>query len=147
MNVPMRTPATGGRRPLVVGQGAADVRRLVGAVAWAALEVLAEGAQPRGDSDSTPASVRSVAAQLGVAKNTAHRALTVLRAAGLVEPLQGRSALGRFDAGGYRLTIPPTVLAAFDHPLGSPCPPHRPPRPLTSHATRVSTQLSLLAAD
>jgi len=92
---------------VVIGPAAADVRRAVGPVAWCALEYLA--ASPPfgyGDQDTVAASVRSLAVGLGVSKNTAHRALAVLRAAGLVQPVQSRCGTGRFDAGCYRLAVP-----------------------------------------
>jgi len=56
-------------------------------------------------------SVRGVADELGVAKNTAHRALKALRSAGLIEHAQTRGEGGRFDACMYRLTIPDNVLS------------------------------------
>jgi hypothetical protein len=97
---------------------------VVGPVAWCALEHLA--ASPpvgQGDEDTVAASVRSLAAALGVSKHTAHRALVVLRAAGLVVQMQSRCASGRFDAGVYRLAIPVAVAArvdvGVDAPLGS----------------------------
>ena len=40
-----------------------------------------------------------------MSKNTANRALSVLCAAGLVEPIQTRSSMGRFEAGRYRLVV------------------------------------------
>ena len=96
---------------IVVGPAAAAVRRAVGPVAWCALEYLA--ASPRGghdDRDTVAASVRSLATGLGVSKNTVNRAVSVLRAAGLVEPVQTRSDTGRFAAGRYRLVVAPSVV-------------------------------------
>jgi hypothetical protein len=66
---------------VVVGPAAGAVRRVVGPVAWCALEHLA--ASPpvgHGDEDTVAASVRSLAGELGVSKHMAHRALVVLRA-------------------------------------------------------------------
>lgn len=40
-----------------------------------------------------------------MAKNTAHRAISTLVRAGLVEPAQGRAGDGRFDVGRYRLRV------------------------------------------
>jgi hypothetical protein len=106
---------------VVIGTAAADVRRAVGAVAWCALEYLA--ASPpvgHGDEDTVAASVRSLAVGLGVSKNTAHRAIAVLRAAGLVQPVQSRCGTGRFDAGCYRLAVPPAVAARVEVGVGAP---------------------------
>jgi DNA-binding IclR family transcriptional regulator len=87
------------------------VRREVGPVAWCALEVLVERSP---DGRTSAASVRVVAAELGVAKNTAHRALGVLAQAGLVEAIQDRNPEGRFRPGRYRLEL--------DHLLASTIP-------------------------
>lgn len=95
---------------VLVGERAGDVRRQLGPLAWAALEVLfSHGTMVDGESIAD-SSVREIAVQLGVAKNTAHRAVRALRAAGLVSPIQRRDNEGRFLDGGYRLTVPPDVL-------------------------------------
>ncbi len=104
---------------LVVGDGAATIRREVGATSWAALEELAAR-----DSDSSldglvSASVRDIADALGVSKNAAHRAIRRLVDAGLVAPIQQRSTDGRFLAGTYRLPVPTGVLhPVCDEPYG-----------------------------
>jgi hypothetical protein len=46
-----------------------------------------------------------------VSKNTAHRALSVLRAAGLVESIQSRGDDGHFQVGCYRLAVAEDVVA------------------------------------
>jgi DNA-binding IclR family transcriptional regulator len=89
------------------------VRREVGSSAWCALEVLATC--PRHASDGAwlvRCSVRDLADRLGVATNTAQRALATLRKAALVSPIQGRGDGGRFGSGWYHLTIPPDVLSS-----------------------------------
>jgi DNA-binding transcriptional ArsR family regulator len=97
---------------VVVGPAAADVRRAVGPVAWCALEYLAASpAGAHGDGDTVAASVRSLATGLRVSKNTAHRALSVLRAAGLVESIQSRGDDGHFQVGCYRLAVADDVVA------------------------------------
>jgi DNA-binding IclR family transcriptional regulator len=58
-----------------------------------------------GDGRTSAASVRSIAADLGVAKNTAHRAIASLVRAGVAEPVQKRDASGRFQPGRYRLHV------------------------------------------
>jgi DNA-binding IclR family transcriptional regulator len=78
------------------------MRRELGPIAWCALECLLERYD---DGRTTPASVRAVAADLGVAKNTAQRAIASLSRAGLVEPVQARNTDGRFRRGGYVLRL------------------------------------------
>lgn len=108
------------------------LRRRVGPLAWCALEVLVE----RADGLVVDASVRTIAAELGVAKNTAHRALAALTRAGVIAPMQDRDATGRFSVGRYRLHL--------DDLIGS-----TPPRPSRTRSRRAqhqtfASQLSLL---
>ena len=56
------------------------------------------------------ASVRSLARSLGVAKDTAARAIRRLRVAGVVIGAQQRTASGVFDTGVYVITVPSEVL-------------------------------------
>jgi DNA-binding transcriptional ArsR family regulator len=93
-----------------IGAAAADVRRAVGPTAWCALEVLAATAADDGELWIVRSSVRDIAAHLGVAPNTAQRALGVLRGSGLVAATQDREHGGRFGATAYRLTVDPSVL-------------------------------------
>ena len=96
---------------LIVGGAAAEVRRSVGPTAWAALEVLAASPRSHGPGAWTVhSSVRELATRMGVAKNTAQRALVTLRVARLVEFDQQRGGGGRFDASAYRLDVPDDVL-------------------------------------
>ena len=60
-------------------------------------------------------SVRTLAAALGIAPNTANRALRRLVDVGLVEPRQSRNRRGRFGAGTYLVTIPTDVLRVSVH--------------------------------
>ena len=84
------------------GPRAAAARRDLGPTAWCALECLVE----RSDNDGVAvASVRAIAADLGVAKNTAHRAIAALVGAGFVELAQDRGPGGRFRLGHYRLHL------------------------------------------
>lgn len=89
-------------RPIPSGERAAALRRSLGPVPWCALECLIERSD---DGRSVEASVRLVAAELGVAKNTAHRALRALDLAGLVTAEQQRADDGRFRSGRYRLHL------------------------------------------
>ena len=61
-------------------------------------------------------SVRVVAEELGVARNTALRALKLLRSVGLVEQHQDRGEAGRFDAASYRLHLPTDVIGCAQRP-------------------------------
>lgn len=128
---------------LVLGQRAAEVRRLLGPTSWAALEVLMTHAP---DGACVVASVRFVADELGVAKNTAHRAMRRLVDAGLAVPTQERSTDGRFVAGAYRLAIDPDVIRV--EPVDStPAAPTRPARSRHARARAdLGTQLDLLAS-
>jgi hypothetical protein len=88
----------------------AALRRRVGPVAWCALEVLVARSRPGADCLIADASVRLVAAELAVAKNTAQRALKTLRAAEVVTPTQIRSAAGQFGSASYVLSLPAEML-------------------------------------
>ena len=122
-------------RAFAAGRLPAALRRDLGPLAWCALECLVEQAGADGTAE---ASVRSLAADLGVAKNTAHRALGALAAAGLIEPEQQRARDGRYREGRYRLHLHP--------PLHEPDPDARPTASTRRRVTRTvdDGQLSLL---
>jgi predicted ArsR family transcriptional regulator len=82
-------------------------------------------------------SVRALAAELGVAKDTAARALATLRAKGVIALHQSRTPLGRYAAGSY-------MIAALD---ASGIAPRAVSPSSKSRASKFSTQLSLLDAD
>jgi len=84
------------------------LRRSLGPTAWAVLADVAMDAQPDGDGVEVVAtSARLVAAHLGIAKDTAARALRRLSAAGILRRRpQGTSPAGRFAAGTYELHLP-----------------------------------------
>ena len=114
--------------------GVAQLRRQLGPLAWCALECLSERARGHG-GPVVEASVRVLAADLGVAKNTAHRAITALVNAGLISPVQDRATDGRFVTGHYvlhrqDLVAPSSRKAARRRPTG-----------------RDDAQLSLLGPD
>jgi hypothetical protein len=95
---------------LIESPAVAALRRRLGPVAWCALEVLAARGQPDGAGLVVEASVRVVAVELAVAKNTAHRALKTLRSAGVIEGAQSRNTGGRFAATTYRVHLPVDML-------------------------------------
>jgi DNA-binding transcriptional ArsR family regulator len=98
------------RRSLLLGPMADETRRSLGPLAWAALEALLANSRATGDVNVADTTVRQLAERLGIAKNTAHRALTALRSAGFIEPLQSRSTSGQFASGSYRLDVAPSIL-------------------------------------
>lgn len=151
-----------GPSPITLGSASAPLRRSLGAQAWCALECLAGHATFGADGAVTVASVRSLAAELGVAKNTAQRALAALVAAGFATPEQRRRPDGTFETGRYRLHLGDAITPGPDEPgrrSTSPrrvasdepapeCPVTPTPRP-TRRATRSARdagQLSLLDA-
>ena len=97
------------------------MRRRLGSSAWCALEVLVSSAGMTADGVAANASVRSLAAELAVATNTAQRALKTLRAVGLIEHHQHRGTAGRFQTTTYRVNVGRDVLvlaaAVADEPL------------------------------
>lgn len=129
-------PVAGSVTPTIVpGPNTAQARRRVGPVAWCALECLLE----RSDGGMTvEASVRGIAADLGVAKNTAHRAVAALARAGLIKPIQERDAQGRFRPGRYRLLLGDLVA-----PTATPAP-SRSRQGAIPDAAAAAAQLSLL---
>jgi DNA-binding transcriptional MocR family regulator len=118
-------------RGVTLGAGAPQLRRQLGPTAWCALEVLAASIDADGDAH---ASVRTVAAELGVAVNTAQRAIGRLRRAGIVEHAQRRSVDGHFAAATYRLEIPTDVFTIATAPND-----RFPTRSPSSHRTVKST--------
>jgi hypothetical protein len=122
-------------RVMRVGPRVAATRRSLGPVAWCVLECLVERSD---DGRTSTASVRAIAVDLGVAKNTAQRAVAGLVRAGVAEPVQERDARGRFRPGRYRLHLTDLLAAA-------PTPTYQPRRPRPRSARRAApTQLSLL---
>ncbi|MGH9139432.1 MAG: helix-turn-helix domain-containing protein [Acidimicrobiales bacterium] len=121
--------------PLGANARAAALRRNLGPTAWCALECLLE--RTSGEAIAV-ASVRSLAADLGVAKNTAHRALVALVRAGIAEAIQDRAADGRFRPGGHRLHLGDLLASTTTRPSRT--------RPTAATAS-ASAQLSLLDSD
>src|SRR5207248_4256942 len=72
-------------RRIVLADDARRLRRLLGATAWAALEDLLTDAASADDELTACSNVRRVAAQVGVSKDTAARAISRLIRAGIVE--------------------------------------------------------------
>jgi DNA-binding transcriptional MocR family regulator len=77
--------------------------RQVGPTAWAVLELIRERSESDGGAAFAPVTIRNLAVELGLAKNTVQRAIQRLRAAGLIEPRQARTDAGTFATGRYEL--------------------------------------------
>ena len=136
---------------LVLGPRAHELRRRIGPNAWVLLEEMMQ--RSTGDRDHVVAqvSIRSLAASLGLARDTVARAVRRLRDLGVVVAEQARSESGLFESGSYRLAVPAACLSIARAPQPSVAPPSAPPpaaRPPAARAPaapRPSGQLSLLS--
>lgn len=130
-----------GPSPITLGSAAAPLRRRVGPLAWCALEHLVATSTTGPDGRAVNAPVRALAAELDVAKNTAHRALAVLAGAGVIEPEHRRWADGTYRPTRYRLHLSPDVID-----VTAPTKTRRvtPPSPPADDTTVEPAQLSLL---
>ena len=98
------------RRTIVVGPKAHELHRYVGPTSWAVLEEMMQAATGSADRLVAEVSIRSLAASIGLAKDTVARATRRLRDLGVIAPEQPRSERGVFQAGSYRLAVPPACL-------------------------------------
>ena len=88
---------------LTVLPAASVIRRALAPSAWLVIEELARAA---GDDGVATANVRQLAADLGMSKDTAARALQRLIAAGLVERTENRdTGTGQFGTVAYRVDL------------------------------------------
>jgi DNA-binding transcriptional MocR family regulator len=89
-----------------------ELRRRLGPVAWCALEDLAEDAEQEAAGRRVVRSnVRALAANLGVSKDTAARALRRLATADLIASLPvERGERGRFGSAAYELRAQPCAI-------------------------------------
>ena len=107
--------------------GSRELRRELGPVAWAALADVIEDAAPDGAGRVVAVtSARRLAANLGVSKDTAARALGRLIGAGLLERVAvGRVGRGRFGTASYLVCVPQPT--ADPPPASTPTRPSAPP--------------------
>lgn len=110
----MPTEPTRTRQTIVIGPAAHELRRYVGVTSWVVLEEMMQTATGPADRLVAEVSIRSLAASLGLAKDTVTRAVRRLRDVGVIEVEQRRSERGVFQAGVYRLAVPTPCLAVVD---------------------------------
>ena len=129
------------------GTGASAVsRRSLGPTAWVAFEVLIERSETVAGERVAVASVRAIAAELGVAKNTAARALATLRAAGVITVAQTRERAGQFGRASYVIHIArgASHRSTADTSVTQRSVPDPRPRPTPRHRRVDVAQLTLL---
>lgn len=90
---------------LVVGLESRQWRRMLGPLAWAALDYLALAARHYEQGWAAPVGVRDLAAAMGVTKDTAARAISALASAGLVTRTRVETD-NKHRRSGYRLRLP-----------------------------------------
>jgi len=145
----MDEPADASVRSLMVGPDCDGLRRTLGPLAWAALEVLTARADDADGELVASISVRGLAAALAVAKDTAARSLSILRSEGLIVPRQGLGLGGQFAEASYVIFAPSgltTVEAAANSPRAALVPVPRASTAGRPSASRLA-QLALLAEE
>ena len=139
----MATRTQPDRQAVAVGPRASSIRRAVGPTAWAVLERLAECAVAQGDETVSHQSVRRLSEELDLAKDTVARAVRRLVDKQLVNYVGRRGDDGRFDAGYYRLHLPPDVLVPLEASTRRSTPPSRAPATRARHVSN-GAQLTLI---
>jgi len=82
------------------------MRRRLGPTAWVVLETLLARSTGPDERCEAIATTRTLAKDLGLAKDTVARALVKLRRAGVVTACQTRAAAGTFTTGSYVIVVP-----------------------------------------
>lgn len=131
---------------VVHGAEAAVMRRRLGPTAWAVLEQLVAHSHGSTGTRVAAATVRSLACDLGVSKDTAARAVSRLRAAGIVTVEQARERSGAFATGGYRIDVPPCFVLDDDVAAAATTTPSRRPSRIASRPS-APAQRSLFDGD
>ena len=125
---------------VAIGPGGGALRRQLGPTAWVVLETTVARAHRRDSVLVADTSARSLAAELGLAKNTVARALLVSREAGVLMFTQTRASDGSFAAGRYLVELSPNVLTVAVQTSDAPI------RPRSAHRLTPASveQLALL---
>ena len=142
-----------------LGPDCRALRLRLRALEWVVLEDVALDAvlDPAGRALAAT-SARRIAANLGVDPGTVARALTHLRAEGLIEHSRSQGADGRFGLSAYLLAPIPGIDLADTSPPGMVRPPTERPRaekpptaspskPTPKSRTAAATQLDLIGTD
>lgn len=132
---------TGSPRRVLVGPECRPTRKTLDPTAWFVLEELVMNADV-GSSQVTvlvPASVRALATELGLSKDTVAAALRRLASAGIVQRVDQRNGSGRFGGSIYLVD-----LAAIGM---EPCPPADPRATPSDTATSRPADLQAPAPD
>ncbi len=122
-------------RSIVVGAASCDLRRGLGPTSWVVLEELLLRSNGTTQECVACVSVRSLAASLGLAKDTVARAIRRLRDSGLVTVAQQRTGAGIFATGTYIVALPDGVTLTESAPAA--------PQPRARVGRRDPSQLSL----
>lgn len=132
-------------RRIVLTAGTVELRRRLDPTAWVVFEQLLLESADCGGVCRASVSVRSLAAQLGVAKDTVARALNRLHRDGLVDASQSRTATGVFATGIYTVSIPPCITVDDHNPPATPSPSITPTATCAPHPSRslATAQLAL----
>jgi DNA-binding IclR family transcriptional regulator len=105
-----RKPVVGRYTMMTFGPSASVIRRRLGPIAWAALECLAGSAVDCAGESVSFASVRGIATELGLAKDTVARALRRLADEELAIYVASRHRDGRFGPSHYLLSFPSNLF-------------------------------------
>ncbi len=125
---------------VVIGPDADELRCRLGPASWTVLEAMMQRASETDAGLAVAVSIRSLAASLGLSKDTIARSVRRLRDAGLVSSIQRRDTSGAFAAGSYRLAVPRSCLSLVSSSVpvaGAPA------ESLVRPARRSSGQLAL----
>lgn len=132
------------RRIVLTGR-TVELRGRLDPTSWVVFEQLLLESTGSGDVCEASVSVRSLATQLGLAKDTVARALTRLGRAGLVAGFQSRTVTGVYATGRYALTIPTSITVDDLTPPPRSTTPRTtltPPSPRSTATTQLSLSLT-----
>ena len=123
----------GGCRSFVVLPAAGHLRRVLGPSTWAVLESLLARSTGTTEDSTVAISIRDLAADVAVSKDTVTRAIGQLVHVGLLAAVHLRTAVGTFGPTQYRVTVPSDM---FDLSTPTDAPslrtPRRPSKPIRS---------------